>query len=70
MIRGKLNNQAPSRNERSHSTQMCSGPVTYCEFKGAFIKAQVNLFYFILFFVFLSFLGPHPWRIEIPRLGV
>ena len=23
-----------------------------------------------LFFFFLSFLGPHPWHIEVPRLGV
>ena len=22
------------------------------------------------FFVFLPFLGPHPWHMEVPRLGV
>ena len=27
-----------------------------------------ELFYFI--FAFLSFLGPHPWHMEVSRLGV
>ena len=26
--------------------------------------------YFFFFFVFLPFLGPLPWHMEIPRLGV
>ena len=25
---------------------------------------------FLFFFFFLSFLGPHPWHMEVPRLGV
>ena len=29
-----------------------------------------NLFYFILFFVFLLFLGPLPRHMEVPKLGV
>ena len=27
-------------------------------------------FYFILFFAFFNFLGPYPWYMEVPRLGV
>ena len=30
----------------------------------------INYFYFILFIYLLIFLGPHPWRMEVPRLGV
>ena len=26
--------------------------------------------FFFFFFIFLSFLGPHPWHTEVPRLGV
>ena len=34
-------------------------------------KATVNVFYFIYLFIYLfSFLGPHAWHMEIPRLGV
>ena len=29
-----------------------------------------NLFYFILFLVFLLFLGPLPRHMEVPRLGI
>ena len=28
------------------------------------------LFFVCLFLVFLSFLGPHWWHMEVPRLGV
>ena len=27
-------------------------------------------FFFFFFFVFLPFLGPLPWHMEVPRLGV
>ena len=27
-------------------------------------------FFCFLFVFFLSFLGPHPWHMEVPRLGV
>ena len=33
-------------------------------------RLLIFLFYFITFFVFLSFLGPLPGHIEVPRLGV
>ena len=26
--------------------------------------------FFVFVFVFLTFLGPHPWHMELPRLGV
>ena len=36
-----------------------------------FILFYFILFYFILFIsVFLPFLGPFPWHMEVPRLGV
>ena len=28
------------------------------------------LFCFLCFFVFLPFLGPHLWHVEVPRLGI
>ena len=28
------------------------------------------LFFFLFFFGLLSFLGPYPWHMEVPRLGV
>ena len=31
---------------------------------------MANLFYFILFLSFLPFLGPLPWHMEVPMLGV
>ena len=27
-------------------------------------------FHFFFLFIFLVFLGPHPWHMEVPRLGV
>ena len=27
-------------------------------------------FIFFVFLIFFSFLGPHPWHMEVPRLGV
>ena len=29
-----------------------------------------NSFYYLFIFVFLPFLGPFPWHMEVPRLGV
>ena len=29
-----------------------------------------NLFVLFIFYSFIVFLGPHPWRREVPRLGV
>jgi len=35
------------------------------------LAQPANQLHFIyLFFVFLPFLGPHPWHMEVPRLGV
>ena len=34
------------------------------------VKELCSFFVFILFFYFLSFLGLHPWHMEVPRLGV
>ena len=36
-----------------------------CSFSLNFIN-----FFIILFFILLSFLSPHPWHMEVPRLGV
>ena len=33
-------------------------------------RAQLIFFSFFFLFFFLVFLGPHPWHIEVPRLGV
>ena len=33
-------------------------------------NAGFFIFYFILYFILLSFLGPHPRHMESPRLGV
>ena len=35
-----------------------------------YIYSIIDLFYLLLFFVILSFLGLHPQHVEIPRLGV
>ena len=29
-----------------------------------------GFFFFFFFFLSLSFLGPHPWHMEVPRLGI
>ena len=42
-------------------------PIFQWLFWGAYIEVQT--LYFILFLIF-CFLGPHPWHMEIPRLGV
>ena len=34
------------------------------------LKQQILFFFFCFFFFFLPFLGPLPWHMEIPRLGV
>ena len=34
-----------------------------------FILFYFILFYFILFYLSFVFLGPHPWHMEVPRLG-
>ena len=31
---------------------------------------DVGVYLFIYIFFFLVFLGPHPWHMEVPRLGV
>ena len=33
---------------------------------------QLNDFFFLFYFIFCLFvlLGPHPWHMEVPRLGV
>ena len=41
-----------------------SGP--FDVYKSGFLVVHV----FVFIFVFLSFLGPHPWHMEVPRLGV
>ena len=33
-------------------------------------KAWVFLLCFLLFYVFIYFLGPYPWHVDVPRLGV
>ena len=39
-----------------------------CQF---FLPKVIFLFLFQIFYLFiLSFLGPHPWHMEVPRLGV
>ena len=51
-------NQSPKMAERDHTSQY---PLPQC---------PLPLFFFFFFFlVFLSFLGPHPWHMEVPRLG-
>ena len=30
----------------------------------------INFFYFLFIYLFICFLGPHPWRMEVPRLEV
>ena len=35
-----------------------------------FSTLTILLFIYLFFFVFLPFLGPLPWRMEFPRLGV
>ena len=35
-----------------------------------FFKRRKSCFYlFIYLFIYLVFLGPHPWHMEVPRLG-
>ena len=34
------------------------------------VLVSVLLPWYILFLFFLSFLGPHQWHMEVPRLGV
>ena len=34
------------------------------------LKCLVFVFLFVCFVLFLSFLGPHLWRKEVPKLGV
>ena len=38
--------------------------------KKAYIQSDVSPSFFLFFFFFLVFLGPHPWHVEVPRLGV
>ena len=33
-------------------------------------KALPQVIYLFIYFVFLAFLGPLPWHMEVPRLGV
>ena len=35
-----------------------------------FLSASVYVFHSLVIFFFFKFLGPHPWHMEVPRLGV
>ena len=39
-------------------------------YSNGLISQSISFFSFLFFFVFLSFLGPHPQHMEVPRLGV
>ena len=41
------------------------------EYRAAFLPRQLApAFSFFFFFFFFAFLGPHPWHMEVPSLGV
>ena len=44
----------------------------FCEFSKVAVRGRTRILtqVFFFFFVFLSFLGLHPWHMEVPRLGV
>ena len=46
-----------------HSWKILSSLFSFSFFLGFF-------FFFFFFFFFWSFLGPYPWHMEVPRLGV
>ena len=35
----------------------------------AFIESLLHLFFYLFLFIYLVFLGPHPWHMDVPRLG-
>ena len=47
------------------------GGFAFCPFASLKLKTHTIhlnfLFCFVLFFVLLPFLGPHPWHMEVPR---
>ena len=45
-------------------------PPILCLISSTGLFLSYTLLFIFYFFIFLLFLGPHPWHIEVPRLGV
>ena len=49
---------------------MSSCPEFMINYDNVSIQNFIPFLFLFLFFVFLPFLGPLPWHMEVPRLGV